>query len=517
MMHTRGSRTALVALLVVVLATGSLRAAAETGDEVTIQRQIDALPAAGGIVQLEARTYIVRASIVLRDNVTLEGAGVDATILRVPDAAATVKHSDETDAEWFQQLRVIRNQHFNERTHPEGNHDITVRDLSIDGNARHNPYVGEGIALANNYNYRIENVHVRNCRGYAGIITWPNHAAARRGVVRRNTIRNCIVEGNQMAQDRDATYGHGIYVTAPDNENVLISGCTTSNNAGSGIHLEDRVAHVFLRHNRSHDNGENGIFLAEAENCVLEFNAAYRNKVDGIHMSHGEGNRTNLVSGNDIHHNGRYGILVIRQYSPGRSNAIIIGNKFNDNDAGICLDVTAKNNFVMNNFIDDGLIVESVGNRLVNNYLEGKADVADGNEIVPWDDAKPWNHDNLVGTGSSGNQNAANDPRAPARNNAGDDVSIQKLIDGLPAGGGVVRLEAGVYNIRRSIVLRDHVTLQGAGMDATILRVPDGTATVKHSDATDEEWFQQLRVIRNERFNERTHPEGNHDITVRDL
>ena len=53
---------------------------------------------------------------------------------------------------------------------------------------------------------------------------------------------------------------------------------------------------------------------------------------------------------------------------------------------------------------------------------------------------------------------------------------LQDAIDSLPEEGGVVVLPAGTFTLRQGIVLRDGVTLQGAG-DETVLMRPDHTET----------------------------------------
>ena len=54
-----------------------------------------------------------------------------------------------------------------------------------------------------------------------------------------------------------------------------------------------------------------------------------------------------------------------------------------------------------------------------------------------------------------------------------NDLAIQQALDALPAGGGEVRLKAGVYTIHRPVLLgRDGLTLRGAG-SATVLRLAD--------------------------------------------
>jgi len=367
-------------------------------DDVLIQQQIDALDETGGIVKLEARTYAVRGAIVLRDGVTIEGAGMDKTIIRLADGA----NPDPADGRMPSISRcIIRNENCDELVTPQGNHDITIRNLTIDGNAANNTVCGEGILLANCYNYRIENVRVKNCRGYAGIYTNPCHQAASKEIGYKNYILNCIVEDQQPATDRDAPYGHGFYVTAWDNDNVLLKGCIARNNVGSGIHGEDFIAYFFVEENEAYGNGGAGIWFCEVRNSVIRRNKAHHNKGDGISLSQGAGNRNNLVYENDAHHNGSHGISLTRLYDAGDSFCLIFNNRvWNNGHAAVFIADSASGNTIGFNLCYDdrddndhkqqyGILVDSKGNRIINNYVAGNAKAAikavDGNTVMEWE------------------------------------------------------------------------------------------------------------------------------------
>ena len=239
-----------------------------------IQRQIGSLREKGGVIKLEARTYIVRQAIVLYDNITIEGAGMDKTTIRLVGDA----NPEPADGRMpFVNRCIIRNENYDEQETPQGNHNITIRNLTIDGNSANNTTCGEGILLPNCYNYRIENIRVKHCRGFAGIYTNPCHLAAREKVKYKNYILNCIVEEQQPATDRDAPYGHGFYVTAWDNDNVLLKGCIARNNKGSGIHGEDFISYFFVEENEVYGNGGPGIWFCEVRNSVIKKNKSHRN------------------------------------------------------------------------------------------------------------------------------------------------------------------------------------------------------------------------------------------------
>lgn len=382
---------------VIALVNGGGNAMAEEKipDDRIIQREIDALRGKGGVVQLEAKTYIVSRAIVLYDNTTLKGAGRDQTVIRLAYGA----NPDPVDGRIpFANRCIIRNENYDELVAPQGNHDITIRDLTIDGNAENNLYVGEGILLSNCYNYHIENVRVKNCRGFAGIYTNPCHLAARRKVKYKNYILNCIVEDQRSATDRDAPYGHGFYITAWDNDNVLLKGCIAHNNMGAGIHGEDFISYFFVEENEVYGNNGPGIWFCEVRNSVIKRNKVHHNGGDGIHLSQGKGNQNNLVCGNEVHHNGNRGISVTRQYDPGDSFCLILDNRVWDNrQAAIFIADSARGNTIgFNLCFDDrdtdackqryGILVESKGNRIINNYLAGNAEedikAVEGNTVI---------------------------------------------------------------------------------------------------------------------------------------
>jgi len=369
------------------------------GDEVEIQKLIDALGPEGGTVELEASTYVVGQPIRLKDFVTVKGAGVDKTIIRIADGANVAAFRTESD---------------NEREQAWGNHDVTIRDLTIDGNARNNPKHSEGIKLPNCYAYRIENVHVKNSRGFAGIITWPCHAAQREGIPYKNYIVNCVVDGNQYAKAYDfpkgGGYGHGFYVTAPDNDNVLFRGNVARNNKGSGIHGEDFIEYFFVEDCQSYGNRGPGIWFCEVANSVIRNCKIYENGGDGIICSQGKGNYNNLICENEIRDNGGRGLVVGRGYDPGSSHFVIAANIIKNNKGGshIYIESSAAENVIAFNScnleegrkpLPFGIIADSTGNLIINNYVGGVSEefkAVDGNVVVSWDYDKPWKPDNLV-------------------------------------------------------------------------------------------------------------------------
>jgi len=388
-----------------------------------VQAQIDALGDSGGVVKLEAGTYLMKKPLKIATGVTLQGAGRDETTLLLADG---VDDSAVT-------------------THQT--HDIVIRDLTIDGNGRNQKvHAGCAVMLSRCYNYRIENVRVKNGQGYAGIYT--NVFGWEKDKLRKNYLINTIVEGSVRSRVPDpgwregAThYGHGIYITSWDNDNVLIKGCVTRNNAGSGIFIEDQVLHAYVEDCESYDNAQNGIWLASAFNCVVRNNKIYGNNQRGIESSWFCAQ--NYIAANEIYNNGLEGIFLgtpdtivlntkplrdlgitqtgmmdaLRDQPAGRN--LVLGNVIRNNnqhkiDAVGGIHVLDGRNFIAYNYCYDdqdeptqclGIRVASDYNTVVDNYLRhnqrGEIDLDEnalvGNVVVPWDYSKPWTPETLVG------------------------------------------------------------------------------------------------------------------------
>jgi len=132
-------------------------------DTAEIQAAIDAAHAAGGgTVYVPAGTYIVSGTsdksdgaIRLLSNVTLQGAGMGETTLKVRD--------DNPYA-----ITGIVRTPFDEVTH-----DVALYDITLDGNRANNAYKIDGFYTGvrpedprQDYNITVERVEIMNCSGY---------------------------------------------------------------------------------------------------------------------------------------------------------------------------------------------------------------------------------------------------------------------------------------------------------------------------------------------------------------
>ena len=285
----------------------------------------------GATASLEYGSYPIANTIYLLSYQTLEGRKPDRTILRLNDSVNNP---------------VICTYHNNESiywTTPD--HDYVIRNFSIEGNSANNQgvvnYYPMGVALPNTYNFTIKGVYVRDTRGYAGIITWPNHNAYQNpSITIKNYILYCLVTGT-VRPEPPAGYGSGIYVTGFDQRNIIIGCNTCKNNQGTGIFLEDYQSYMDVVVNTCTDNGGNGIWLNLTRNTnvlhnVIENNAARGILVDGGAGSGGfTGTVSNIVSYNTVRTNSWEGIF---HYDSGsgvyNSYCVFKNNTVEDNNNG---------------------------------------------------------------------------------------------------------------------------------------------------------------------------------------
>jgi parallel beta-helix repeat protein len=126
--------------------------------------------------------------------------------------------------------------------------------------------------------------------------------------------------------------------------NVKVSGFTVQNSGGSG-------------------QSDGGISLYRANNNFIA-NIILVNNVMGISIY--EGSSNNIVSGNDIKSNGKYGIFI---FSSGDNK--IYNNNIQNNKIGIYCDSARTNSFYSNNLIDNN--DQAYDNSGLNSWDDGKS------------------------------------------------------------------------------------------------------------------------------------------------
>jgi len=248
-------RSVTPGFLIVVAADG-------TGDYLTIQEGIDALPGTGGIVHVKTGTYIITAPIVIGvDDTTLEGDFYGTAIETIT-----------------QDISMIVN---------NGHDRTTLRNLLIygDGKVKNNA----GIEWVGSHEGRIENVYIQNCGGLGIYMEGSDGNLISNPVVRdcwnygilflecdgniienpiiydiveddwgegielndshRNIINSCIVEGCE---------GEGIYFWASTYNNLglgrIRNNSFTNANVHAGIILDGTSTHNTILGNKSFDD-----------------------------------------------------------------------------------------------------------------------------------------------------------------------------------------------------------------------------------------------------------------------
>jgi hypothetical protein len=148
-----------------------------TDDTTALQAAIDgrntaannAVPAPGGIVQLQAGTYIAD-NLIIPSGVTLQGAGIEATVLQLK-AGVAVSHA----------LLSTKNFDTLTGTNPgsgdQGPYNFGLRDLTFDGNKANNASnTAIGMVRTYGYGFHVENVRFRSSKTGGWYSEWSSNA-----------------------------------------------------------------------------------------------------------------------------------------------------------------------------------------------------------------------------------------------------------------------------------------------------------------------------------------------------
>jgi len=290
-------------------------------DNVAIQKAIDRVAAAGGgVVRIKAGTYILSNSVRLASHITLEGEGADKTILKKgPRVASRVTvDADSTEKE------------------------ATVEDASV-----FKP--GMGVVVFDNhiwcrYPYVRTVLRIEGSKLIFDDILEIDHAAADSATASNSfpliaginvvddRVRNLTVEGNRTGKEPYAEahlldpsallfYGSknfsirgvvarnfaGDGISAWYAEDPTIEDCESYGNTGLGIHLGSRALRGQVRHNRSHNNHSDGIYLCwGVQGGRFEDNQSIGNDGDGISIGHKD--TDNVFVKNIVRENGKAGV-----------------------------------------------------------------------------------------------------------------------------------------------------------------------------------------------------------------
>lgn len=279
-----------------------------TDDTAAIQEAIDAANAAGGgEVYIPAGTYLVSGGsepsdgcIMLRDNVTIYGDGMGETVIKLVD-------------NWNLKVTgMLRSEYGVE------NENITLRDLTLDGNRANNTGKVDGFFVG--------------------------------------------VKPGGTGTDR----------------NITVDSVEIQNMSGYGFDPHERTTNLVIRNSVAHDNGLDGFVADYLIDSRFENNVAYNNDRHGFNVVTSTNNFT--MDGNRAYDNGSTGLTVQRgsENIPSPHNVTITNNSFTDNArAGVELkmsdDITMTGNNIAGNGREGIKIWGSRDLTIENNTLEGNS------------------------------------------------------------------------------------------------------------------------------------------------
>lgn len=356
----------------------------------------------GGKIYIAAGTYSDNDSIVVPyDNITIEGAGMNKTIIRVKDDWDASKHISGTKG-FFQVL---------------GKDYFTIRNLQLDGNGDNQTYIDNnnsgdgmvgrthglwiGIAAGDTSKYPIiDRCNIANWAGAAGLILYSSYGKVTdcnfindfsNGITvycYGNMIENSYFYG--IGDVGAALYGYDNVIRDCDLEDM--NGTKGTTGSGCGISIETTTgknAGVSVINNKIHGHCMKGIGAYRGcENAVISGNEIYGFSLDG-----GSGITSTTGVGTLIHNNYIYGFTTnaLSGIILNRDSASVVSNNIIDNPEvsstgnsyGI-LTYGTKNCSITNNFvrIDSvhsaialtkyGSATYSTGNVVKDNYAEGR-------------------------------------------------------------------------------------------------------------------------------------------------
>ena len=277
----------------VLALTVNVPAGAETA---TIQNAIDQVSAArGGAVNLAAGTYSLTASLIMKSNVTLNGAGNPATCIRINGDFAAIQPVYE------------------------GLSNLTIQNMSLAGSGVAVSSSCQGIILsataARNFyftNIQLNNVQVMNCGGMgvqierANGVTITNcnfHDNAGFDLMDNLYLRHCNSVTMNTSNCSNSPNGTGLKVSGVCRD-ITINGSTFSNNGLQGVNVLDVADNVTLQNNRCNGNGRHDSKQGDGiaffgTNGLIDSNTCANNTGAGIHTLGGYGTVSkNSVTGN---------------------------------------------------------------------------------------------------------------------------------------------------------------------------------------------------------------------------
>lgn len=372
-----------------VITVGGAKATMPGFTNQAIQRAVDALPAEGGTVQLDAGEYSMMAPVRLRSNTNLVGVG-NATLLKRIDG---FRSKFIIDADYGEKKVVVENvkgfkpgmsiQVSNKPnwecwdvsvaniTHIAGDtlffdnylirdydaeqggmvtnagscisvydaENVSISHLAIDGNKEKNDPLdgcnGGGIVIIKSKKVTVDKVQVRNFNGEG--ITWQ--------ITDQVTVKNSEISGCSNM---------GLHPGSGSPNSVIENNASFNNKVG--LFICWRVQHSLVKNNRFYGNSENGISTGHKDSDVtFEGNHIYENGQDGVYFreeDHKNSPHRNLFVNNLVEKNRGYGFYI----SGKAMDVQLKGNTIRDNKAAIFIaentvPITSVNNTMTGNIV----------------------------------------------------------------------------------------------------------------------------------------------------------------------
>jgi parallel beta-helix repeat protein len=272
----------------------------------TIQSAIDnASNAGGGTVTLASGTYTITAPIMLKSNVTLDGAGKNVTVLKrnaSSNLGANGVLSTSTSG---------------------GVINIIVKDITIDGNSFIDPNTHPDPGSITNYGTLIQGPDNSNDK-----ILFDNFKI-------KNAPTGLHIKGST---------------------NVTIQNSDFNNNGGAYLYWHNmylrRVSKVLVKNNvMSYSTSGNGLNLSYSDNVTIDSNRIYNNYFRGIRAA--DSSYIDSIN-NNVHDNKTGDGIVYNSETTGVTDFRINGNTVTNNGGyGILVNSSCSNGEVKNN-IDGG-------------------------------------------------------------------------------------------------------------------------------------------------------------------
>lgn len=314
-------------------------------------------------------------------------------------------------------------------------------------------------------------------------------------------IKKMSIDGNRanQATDSSTNYGRFAVYTEACNETVL-DNLRVYNWYGYGLDphgiggTKIPSAYVTITNNVVHDNGWDGITVDKCIDSIVAYNTVYNNGRHGINVCTGCKRvyvHHNYVGKSGYNYQGTLngcGIMVQNNQGYGtRDIQLQTNNIIQSYKGAICLgdvfDMEIDNNIM--HITNTCLRVKGISDLDVNGVNLG-INICTGNRDFYSESTYTGVAPRFLGTLNpkpayvvvSSSSSMAGDFKCDGVN---DEQEILRAIKYVGFYGGTITLSDGVFNVASHIEMMSNVVLQGQGMDATILRLPDNAPKYRYS------------------------------------